>query len=153
MASGNYTIGARIKIKDSKYTETISPKMKYTDGEPEYVPAQMSGNTNYKIYFSNMKVLGDDQGGTVATIAVVDARLPVNIKDETLVVSASIKPFISILWIGTLTLVLGFFISIFRRRKELNINPFRKGTTVKAENGNGDKTAAKTKNNNLKRNH
>jgi cytochrome c-type biogenesis protein CcmF len=119
--SGNFLIGAILKVSDSKYTETVSPKVKYTDGTPEYTPAMMSGDGNYEFYFTKMNVQGEE--GPVATIAVVDKRNTQKkegqITEETLVITASIKPFINVLWIGTVTLVLGFVVSIFRRRKEL----------------------------------
>ncbi|MEO6694083.1 MAG: cytochrome c-type biogenesis CcmF C-terminal domain-containing protein [Ignavibacteria bacterium] len=120
--SGNYTIGAVIKVKDSKYTETLEPKIKYTEGNPEYLVAKITGNDIYNFYFVKMIVKGEDQGGPTATIAVVNnknASLTPK-ADETLVLTASVKPFINVLWTGTLVLVLGFFISILRRRKELS---------------------------------
>jgi len=119
MQSGNFTIGATLKVTDSKYTETVSPKVKYTNGNPEYTPAMMTGNGNYEFYFTKMQVQGD----AVATIAVVDKRVAPKegegVTEETLVITASVKPFINILWIGTVVLVFGFFVSILRRRKEL----------------------------------
>jgi len=119
--SGNYTIGAIIKVKDSKYTETLEPKIKYTEGNPEYLVAKITNNDTYNFYFVKMAVKGEDQGGPTATIAVVNnknASLTPK-ADETLVLTASVKPFINVLWTGTVVLVLGFFISILKRRREL----------------------------------
>jgi cytochrome c-type biogenesis protein CcmF len=119
--SGNYTIGANIKVKDSKFTETLLPKVKYTNGNPEYQVAKMSDNDKYSFYFVKMSVQSEEMGGATATIAVVDNIEAGNRQkvDETFVVTASIKPFINVLWIGTGVLVIGFFISILKRRKEL----------------------------------
>ena len=39
-------------------------------------------------------------------------------KPETLVVEASIKPYINLVWMGTVTLVVGFALTIFRRVAE-----------------------------------
>jgi len=39
-------------------------------------------------------------------------------KVETLVVEASIKPYINLVWLGTAMLIIGFFITIFRRSQE-----------------------------------
>ena len=119
--SGNYTIGAVLKVKDSKFTETLEPKIKYTDGSPEYLAAKISGNDTYNFYFVKMQVKGEEQGGTTATIAVVNTRNSAHKPkaDETLVLTASVKPFINVLWTGTVVLVMGFFISILKRRKEL----------------------------------
>lgn len=119
--SGNYTIGAIIKVKDSKFTETLEPKIKYTDGNPEYLAASITGNDVYGFYFVKMSIKGEEEGGTTATIAVVNKNNTSHSHrtDETLVLTASVKPFINVLWIGTGVLVLGFFISILKRRKEL----------------------------------
>jgi len=119
--SGNYTIGAVLKVKDSKFTETIEPKIKYTDGNPEYIAARMSGNDTYNFYFVKMQVKGEAEGGSSAVFAVINTRTTEHKhkSDETLVLTASIKPFINILWTGTVVLVIGFFISILIRRKEL----------------------------------
>ncbi|MEO8665734.1 MAG: cytochrome c-type biogenesis CcmF C-terminal domain-containing protein, partial [Ignavibacteria bacterium] len=119
--SGNYTLGALLKVKDSKFTENLEPKIKYTDGNPEYMVSKISGNDQYSFYFVKMSVKGEDQGGATATIAIVNnkntSQKPKT--DETLVLTASIKPFINVLWTGTGILVLGFFLSILKRRKEL----------------------------------
>ena len=121
--SGNYTIGAIIKVKDSKFTETLEPKIKYTEGNPEYLPAKISDNEIYSFYFVKMVVNGEEKGGATATIAVVNKNTAKDKPraDETLVLTASVKPFINVLWAGTGILVIGFFISILRRRKELRV--------------------------------
>jgi len=121
MQTGNYIIGALIKVKDSKFTENLEPKIKYTDGNPEYLVSRITGNDTYAFYFVKMSVKGQDEGGATATIAVVNTKHS-SMKpktDETLVLEASIKPFINVLWVGTGVLVLGFFLSILKRRKEL----------------------------------
>lgn len=119
--SGNYSIGAILKVKDNRYSETLEPRIKYTDGNPEYRVAKMSDNDVLGFYFVKMSVKGEEEGGATATIAVVNsADKDVKTKtDETLVLTASIKPFINVLWAGTGILVLGFFLSILKRRKEL----------------------------------
>jgi cytochrome c-type biogenesis protein CcmF len=121
MQTGNYTIGAVLKVKDSKFTENLEPKIRYTDGNPEYLVSKISGNETYSFYFVKMAVKSEEDGGPTATIAVVN-NLNSNHKpksDETLVLTASVKPFIGVLWTGTCVLVLGFFLSIMKRRKEL----------------------------------
>ncbi len=128
MASGNYTIGAKLKVTDGKNSEFITPKLKYENGEPTYIPETMNSNPVYEFYFKNMSVKNDNEGGSVATIAVVNLNDIKNgsRKDETLIASVSVKPFIWVLWTGVMILGLGFFISIIRRRKELlkkNKNP------------------------------
>lgn len=121
MASGNYTLGATLTVSDGKNKETISPKLHAINGEQNYIKAQMKDNGDYEFYFVNMKLQGEEQGGSLATIAVVDLKNPSTNthKEETLVASVAIKPFIWVLWTGVIVLVIGFFISVYRRRKEI----------------------------------
>lgn len=123
MMSGNYVIGATLKISDGKNTETITPKLHAINGEQDYIKAQIKENSNFDFYFVNMKLLGDEQGGNKASIAIVDLSdtSKNSRKDETLIASIAIKPFIWILWTGVVVVVLGFFVAIFRRRKEFKI--------------------------------
>jgi cytochrome c-type biogenesis protein CcmF len=122
MASGNYTLGATLNISDGKNKETISPKLHSVNGEQDFVKVQMKSNPDYEFYFVNMKLPGEEQGSSLASIAVVDLKNPSSSnvrKEETLVASVAIKPFIWVLWTGVAILVIGFFVSVFRRRKEL----------------------------------
>ncbi|MCX6163741.1 MAG: cytochrome c biogenesis protein CcsA [Ignavibacteriae bacterium] len=123
MMSGNYTLGATLNVSDGKNKETISPKLHAANGEQDYVKVQMKNNPDFDFYFVNMKLLDEEQGGSLASIAVVDLKDPSkNVrKEETLVASIAIKPFIWVLWTGVVILVLGFFLSVYRRRKELFI--------------------------------
>ena len=126
MMSGNYTLGAKLIVNDGKNTETITPKLNAVNGEQNYVKSTMTGNPDYEFYFINMKLLGDEQGGNKASIAIVNIKDPKSKnarKDETLVASIAVKPFIWVLWTGVVVLVVGFFFSVFRRRKELFAKP------------------------------
>jgi len=43
-------------------------------------------------------------------------------REETLVVEASIKPMINLVWAGTITLIVGFLLTILRRSEEAKRN-------------------------------
>ena len=82
----------------------------------------MSGKEDIKIYLAKMNVTNPgNKDGATALIAVVNSNEPgtQDLTNESLVITASIKPFINILWAGTVIMVLGFFLSILKRRKEL----------------------------------
>ena len=69
-----------------------------------------------------MSVKGEEQGGTTATLSILDpAKMTMGSQNESFVITAAVKPFISVLWTGILILVFGFVLSIVRRRKELGI--------------------------------
>ncbi|MFC2092506.1 heme lyase CcmF/NrfE family subunit [Bacteroidota bacterium] len=124
MSSMGNSIGVSLKVTDGKNTEVITPKITYTEDNPEYLPAHMSGNDRYLIYLNAMNVKSKDEGGSEITITVVDSENSTHQhQEDILIVTAAVKPFISVLWIGTGVLVIGFFIAIIRRRKELMINP------------------------------
>lgn len=68
--------------------------------------------------------------------------------EETLVVSAAVKPFIDIVWIGVAILFVGFVLSMLRHRKELNLNvasnnQVRKDIPRSVKKGNGKKSKSK----------
>jgi cytochrome c biogenesis factor len=42
-------------------------------------------------------------------------------RGETLVIEASIKPYINLVWMGTITLAIGFFMTILRRVEEARL--------------------------------
>jgi len=120
MASGNYTLGAIVKVSDGVNTDTLNIKTKFENGTPSPAPYTMKNNKKYTFYFLNMSVKGEEEGGTTATVSILD---PMNMQTgapkETLVISAAIKPFISVLWTGVVILFAGFILSIVRRRKEI----------------------------------
>ncbi|KAA0208057.1 cytochrome C biogenesis protein [Ignavibacteria bacterium CHB1] len=119
--SGNFTVGAKLKVSDNKFSEVIEPKIEYKNGVPSYFVAKMSDKPNLNFYFAKMNVSNTGNGeAPTASIAIVNTdETPMHIPEESLVINASIKPFINILWAGTAILVIGFFISIYRRRKDL----------------------------------
>ena len=113
--SGNTPIGAILKVTDGKNIDTIAPTLQYVQGNPEYVPAQIFSKPTYFFYFEKMNLSGEN---TTATIYVEDKSTLV--KNDTLILSVSVKPFITVLWVGTVVLVLGFFFSVYKRARDLN---------------------------------
>jgi cytochrome c-type biogenesis protein CcmF len=110
---GASPVEAVLKVTSGKVIDTIYPALQFSGKEKNYIHALFPGKPQYEFYLTDMN-LGDN---SIAKITILDATKVV--KDETLVLSVSVKPFINVLWIGTVVLVLGFFISIFRRSKEL----------------------------------
>ncbi|MEI7483670.1 MAG: cytochrome c biogenesis protein CcsA [Ignavibacteriota bacterium] len=134
MASGNYTLGAILKVNDGVNTETLNLKTKFTEGTPSPTPFTMQNNKKYVFYFLNMSVKGEEAGGTTASVSIMDpSTVSSGSEKETLVVAASIKPFISVLWTGVLILFVGFILSIVRRRKEILFKQPEKVEEVKKD--------------------
>lgn len=144
MGSGNYTLGAILKVNDGVNTETLNIKTKFVDGTPSPTPFTMQNNKKYVFYFLNMSVKGEEAGGTTATVSIMDpTTMNTGSEKETLVVAASIKPFISVLWTGVVILFVGFILSIVRRRKEIMFKTSEKPNEVKKESKPDNKSKKK----------
>ena len=114
MQGGDFEIGAKILVSYNGRSYTIEPKLKNENGKRFYVP-EILKDANLKINLSNLNAAGVvelvlsslDEGGSTPKVAI-----------PSLAIEASVKPFISFVWIGILVMALGFIISIVRRTKE-----------------------------------
>lgn len=115
MNGGDFQIGAKLSIEYNGVTKQVEPLMKSSGGKQEFIPVEIS-EAGLTISLANL-----DAGGKVnLNIVSLDgsAQEQTHISKEVLTVEASIKPFISLIWIGVLVVVLGFIISAYRRYKE-----------------------------------
>ncbi len=116
MQSGtDFFIGAVIEVTKDGKIYTVEPKMESNKGKRVFGEVTI-GEANIKIDLKNLNASG------VIDIVVSDLSGN-NIQSQvqkkaTLWVDASVKPFMNLIWIGTLTIVLGFFIAMVRRGKE-----------------------------------
>jgi len=120
MQSGkDFYIGALLEIEFDGKKYNVEPKMQTKSGKRSFVGAKVT-KANLNIKLLNLDATGKielslsqiNKDNTEQKFEEV--QLPV------LWVEASIKPFMSLIWIGTLTMVLGFIIATFRRTKEAN---------------------------------
>jgi cytochrome c-type biogenesis protein CcmF len=128
-------IAAELEVTAGDKKETVIVEQHIHGEETESVPVTLAGNDRYTFYFAQMKLEGESQ----VDIAIVDNTIPRKEEPaETLVVTASIKPFISLVWIGTGVMVLGFFFSILNRYRKLKreSEPLSK-TSVSGHASNG----------------
>ncbi|MEM6328311.1 MAG: cytochrome c-type biogenesis CcmF C-terminal domain-containing protein, partial [Bacteroidota bacterium] len=105
-------VAARLDVRDLDSGESRTLRPVYaitTDGFQRYVQNRAT-DWNLGVAFVGMEVEED------AIRLMVDGAQPK--ADEWVVVQASVKPFISVLWIGTLVMLGGFAISGFRRFRE-----------------------------------
>jgi cytochrome c-type biogenesis protein CcmF len=114
---GGTRIGAKIEIVVGTETETVVPYVIFDGKEQKYFGAT-SKLLGTQIEFLSMSIGGMGEGKSAIQIGVKNAGgIPLSGKKEALVVEASVKPFISLVWIGTLFVLGGFVLSILRRRK------------------------------------
>jgi len=117
MQSGaDFFIGAHVEIIHNGKTYNVEPKMKSSGGERSFEHVTIE-EANLKIEMLNLDASGKID--VVITELSSDKNSQTQVtKGASLWVDMSIKPYMNLIWIGTLTVVLGFFVAMVRRGKE-----------------------------------
>lgn len=133
MASGKMNImGAELEVTiDGKKEKLVAEQEIGKDGSNP-LPVKLAGNDKYTFLLTKLSVAGE----STVDIAIIDATAPVNNAPETLVLTASIKPFINLVWGGTLVMVVGFYFSLLSRYRRMK-SEHRKNEIV-SSNGSND---------------
>lgn len=107
------TLYADIDImdKDGKVIESLKPGIKVKGGEREELPATFMG-TERLVYIKGLSV--DDNK---IILSITGDHVHSGEGRELLAVEVSVKPFINVLWLGTVILLLGFSTSIYNRSR------------------------------------
>jgi cytochrome c-type biogenesis protein CcmF len=114
---GGMAVGSVLEIATGKDRERITPTVVYQEGQAPKVRPMPSRLMNANIAVVSMNV---GMGASPSTITVgVKREKSRGGQGGTLVVEASIKPFINLVWVGTLVIMVGFFLSILKRSKEV----------------------------------
>jgi cytochrome c-type biogenesis protein CcmF len=90
-------------------------------GDVEFPREQYVSENGSAYGLSLQKIVPPDESGEGILKVIVTVEVPRMAgaeKGETLVIEASIKPMINLVWAGTVTLVLGFLLTIVRRVEE-----------------------------------
>jgi cytochrome c-type biogenesis protein CcmF len=116
-SSNGMTVGSIIELSDGKVTETVTPLVVYgANGEQEHrIVASKLLNANIKLV--SMNVGGMGAAASSVTIGI-QAGAHTHDQTESLIVEASIKPFIGLVWAGTVVMFAGFFLAMLKRLKE-----------------------------------
>jgi cytochrome c-type biogenesis protein CcmF len=121
MEGGGFSIGAVLEVSSGNQTEKIQPLMKNDGRGPTFIPAKPSF-ANVEFTISKLKPNREDPSQSRVELSYRDLSASgLQSKAETLVVEASIKPFINLVWAGTITLLLGFIVTIVRRVQEAKL--------------------------------
>lgn len=123
--NGKIKVVAMLEISKDGKSEIIEPVYNIEVGsEPMIEYAALASNSS--VFFAITRI--DASSGRV----MVEAKgLGADFKpQETLVVEASIKPYINVLWLGTYIVALGFIISIYRRWQERKLKSRRKSAEL-----------------------
>jgi cytochrome c-type biogenesis protein CcmF len=116
LEGGAFSIGVDLRITKDGKSEEIKAIMKNSGGDISYVPAS-SALTPHRFTIKKMQPNKEDPAQSRVELSVVDPSTPARTV-ETLVVEASIKPYINLVWMGTVTVVVGFLLTIVRRVQE-----------------------------------
>jgi cytochrome c-type biogenesis protein CcmF len=115
--TGGTKIGAKIEIVVGKEKETVVPYVIYNGQDQKYFGAE-SKLLGTQIEFLGMSIGGMGDGTSAIQIALKNAGgIPLSGKSEALIAEVSVKPFISLVWVGTLMMLTGFVIAILRRKR------------------------------------
>lgn len=112
---GTFRIGAEIIVKVSGKEYKLEPYMENSGSGPNYVAAELK-EENLKIEITSMNASKSEVDLQISHLD--ETGIQNTSGKELLTVDASIKPFISLVWIGVIVMALGFIISAFRRTKE-----------------------------------
>ncbi len=115
MSGGDFEMGAKLIVKSYGSKYEIEPKYGIRNGERFNEPVKIK-DANLQISLVSMSA---DQGLITLQVEPYNIEKPqTQEKKEILAVSASVKPFVGLVWLGTVVIVIGFFISMIRRTKE-----------------------------------
>jgi cytochrome c-type biogenesis protein CcmF len=116
-----FFIKANLQVIDGKEKKKIELKMKSGPGGPAFIPTPFTSRAGKSYEFTIKKMMPSQDDPSKSAIEV-SVKLPVDEsvapKEETLVIEATIKPMINLVWAGTITLVIGFLLTILRRSEE-----------------------------------
>jgi len=119
MQGGGMAIGAVLEVKKGKTTEVLTPVTVYTGGKAtEGKPAMMkTGGIGFRLV--NMNIDMATKKSTIDLMAVgLGNTEPAFVPEEMLVVEVSLKPFMSLVWIGAFLMMAGFFVAMINRGNE-----------------------------------
>jgi cytochrome c-type biogenesis protein CcmF len=114
---GTMAVGAKVALSGRNGREVLTPVTLFAANEAPVFKGVPSRILNGTVQLIAVKVGmgGDDRS---AVTMQVERGGAVSQSREILVVEASIKPFINLLWGGALVLMAGFLLSILKRSKE-----------------------------------
>jgi len=118
MNGSGFPIGAAIEVKRGEKTEVVTPVTIYKEGSSPTYQSALLKDEKTSIQLLHMNVDMTTKESSIAIAVHRDGKSAKSEKNEVLIVEASVKPFINLLWAGTVILFLGFVVSILRRAKE-----------------------------------
>jgi hypothetical protein len=114
--SGGMNVGAELEISSKGEKETITPYMTYNGGKPVPGKPGTSVILGGQVIITDMHI-GMTGGESAIAIEFVRGGQQAGAA-ESLIVEASIKPGMNLLWAGSVLLFLGLIVSMMYRKRE-----------------------------------
>lgn len=114
MSGQDFAIGAVIEVTYKGKKQQIIPKIYYRNNMPMPEPVKIGDK---QLTFVNLNV----ESGQIA-VSFNSASSDLQVQDEpveVLVIEASVKPFINLVWFGVVVILAGFIVSMVRRISEV----------------------------------
>lgn len=114
MSGQDFAIGAVIEVTYKGKKQQVIPKIHYRNNMPIPEPVKIGDK---QLTFVNLNV---ESGQIAVTFKSNDANSKVQDEPvEVLVIEASVKPFINLVWFGVIVILTGFIVSMIRRISEV----------------------------------
>ncbi|HED09208.1 MAG TPA: hypothetical protein ENJ10_00830 [Caldithrix abyssi] len=115
--AGDMTIKAVVEVKDGdgKYLGDMKPGIKMVGNKKEVLPDNIPG-TERMVTLAGVNV--EERKLILGIAKVTDNAGEQKRNPEILAAEVSVKPFINILWLGTVIMLFGFLISLYNRTKK-----------------------------------
>jgi cytochrome c-type biogenesis protein CcmF len=142
MQSGKMNImGAELEVTINGKTEKLIAEQEMSQNGANPIPVKLQSNDQYTFYLTKLSVAGES---TVDVAIMDDAKLSNTNAPETLILTASIKPFINLVWGGTIVMVLGFYFSLLTRYRRMKSETRKAEHLSQNNNGNGHNNNGKS---------
>ena len=113
---GSMTIGAKLTVTKGKQTRSLTPISVFAQGQVQRATGvSLEEGMELRLMGMNIDMTG---AGSSITVEAATPGAVTSVKPETLVAEVSIKPFISLVWFGTIVCFAGVALATVRRRLE-----------------------------------
>lgn len=148
--SGKLNImGAELVVTIDGKTEKVVAEQEMSTSGGNPLPIKLKSNDIYTFYLTKLSV----EGEATVDIAVIDESAHKHQAPETLVLTASIKPFINLVWGGTIVMVIGFYFALLTRYRRIKSEHRKNEIANTNSHDPNDHNNGKGKHHNMKHKH
>ncbi len=139
MTAGGMAVGAVLEVKRKSSVEQVIPMATYGDAKQAQGKTAMMKDNKVGFQLVNMNIDMQTKKSTVDVVVFgLNEAATVVPSKEMLVLEASVKPFINLVWLGTICIIAGFFVAMLTRGKEVLLLS-KKSSNGKSRKGSPDR--------------